>query len=88
MWHIFQQLSACSGSACGIFLILFSIFNTENKTKFRDALNSISWTNVLRSDDANVAFEEFWDIFYPLFELYFPLTTVKFNKNVQNLTIL
>jgi len=60
------------------------IFNTENKTKFRDALNSIKWINVLRSADVDVAFEEFWEIFYPLFELYFPLTTVKFNKMYIN----
>ena len=34
---------------------------------------------------ADVAFNSFWDSFYTVFELHFPLITKKFNKNIYKL---
>ena len=61
------------------------IFSLVNKTKFREALNCISWNNVLMQTDVNIAFDEFWSIFSSLYELHFPLTKIKFNKNIHKI---
>jgi hypothetical protein len=36
---------------------------------------------VFADNDANSSFNKFWDSFSALYDLHFPLTRVKFNKN-------
>ena len=60
-------------------------FCETNMIGMRNALEQITWNNVLALDDVNNAFEEFWSTFNTLYELYFPLTSSKFNRNVHKI---
>ncbi len=60
-------------------------FSSDNVTLFRDALNQITWENVKIQSDVNVAFDEFWNTFNSLFDIYFPLTSKKFNRNIHKI---
>ena len=55
----------------------------HNITNFKTALMELNWQNVLIQNDANSAFNEFWEVFQSLFDLYFPLTAKKFNRNIH-----
>jgi len=52
---------------------------------FKIALSNIGWETVLRERDTDSAFDVFWEIFYPLLELYFPIKKAKFNKNFHKI---
>ena len=56
-------------------------FSKTNLTNFKNALNSLRWANVLRSDDVDESFSLFWNEFSTLFNLYLPEKTTRFNKN-------
>ena len=59
-------------------------FSTANKISFRNTLNALSWTNVYDCDNANLAFNQFFDTFKDFFDIYFPLEPKKRpNKNVS-----
>jgi hypothetical protein len=60
-------------------------FNHENITTFQNNLNNANWNSFYASDDVNVAFETFWDIFSRQFNLNFPLKTIRRNKNVHKI---
>jgi Reverse transcriptase (RNA-dependent DNA polymerase) len=53
--------------------------------KFRDDLQQLRWQNVLSKRDVNAALNNFLDIFLTLFELHFPLTKKKFNRNYDKI---
>ena len=53
--------------------------------KFKDTLGNLGWQNVLNFKEVNESFEYFWNDFYALFELHFPLKKMKFNRNVQKI---
>jgi hypothetical protein len=59
------------------------IFSLANIQSFKNSLQSLNWLNVLTFHETNLSFELFWDTFYSLFELHFPLTSLKFNKNLH-----
>ncbi len=48
-------------------------FSKQKINEFKNTLSTLRWNSVLTLDDTNAAFDEFWSIFYTLFELYFPL---------------
>jgi hypothetical protein len=50
---------------------------------FKTALQNITWNDVLYNHDTNASFECFWDKFSTLFELHFPVTEIKNNKNMH-----
>ncbi len=56
-----------------------------NISLFKNALDSISWDNVKIQTDVNTAFDEFWNTFHSLFEIYLPLRTQKLNRNIHKL---
>ena len=66
-------------------LIKRRVFSKENCDKFRQTLGSISWNSVTSVDESQLSFNIFSDIFLNLFELHFPMQTIKFNKNFNNL---
>jgi len=59
--------------------------SNSNKLKFLDSLSNLSWNSVLEVTDVNLSFSAFWDIFSLLFELHFPVSSTKFNKNVHKI---
>ena len=52
---------------------------------FANALSVLSWTDILEINDAELAFNSFWDSFSTLFDLHFPEETFNFNKNVHKI---
>jgi len=45
----------------------------------------MSWNSILDKEDVDTAFDCFWGDFTDLYNLYFPLTKFKFNKNVHKI---
>ena len=60
--------------------------NTVNINRFKTALSSLNWNNVLNSNDVDDCYDSFWDEFKSLFDIYLPLTTKKFSKNVHKIS--
>ena len=59
--------------------------NKNSKEKFREVLNNIQWNNVTCQDDVNVAYDEFWNTFSSLYDLYLPMTKIKLNRNIHKI---
>ena len=58
-------------------------FSETNITNFNDLLNSLSWENVLNDNNVQSSYDAFSQIFNEMFDLYFPLRKIKFNKNIH-----
>ena len=59
-------------------------FSKTNLRRFKDNLGACNWNNVTNCNEVNSSYNNFWEDFHTLFELHFPLTKVKLNKNVHN----
>ena len=57
----------------------------ESINNFKAALNNLSWADVLDKNCPNAAYDSFWETFSTLFDIFFPLHQVKFNKNIHPL---
>ena len=60
-------------------------FSHKNMTSFKEYLYKNNWLSVLSTDDVNLAYENFSDIFLSGFNLCFPIRTTKFNKNYNKI---
>jgi hypothetical protein len=60
-------------------------FSLANMIKFREALRNLNWQPVYLETNVNQSFDTFWDSFSLLYDLYFPLTKTKFNKNIHRI---
>ena len=60
-------------------------FSKQNIVKFKANLQNADWHAVFNSEDVDESYNAFWDIFSTLFNLHFPLTKTKFNKNFHKL---
>ncbi len=56
-------------------------FNATNIINFHDNLNNIDWNGVYACNDVNLAFNIFWDKFITQFNISFPETKTKPNRN-------
>jgi Reverse transcriptase (RNA-dependent DNA polymerase) len=63
--------------------IEFRDFSAGNTLNFNTALRGQDWNHVLNSNDTQEAYNLFSDTFFNLYNLFFPLKRVKFNKNVH-----
>jgi exonuclease III len=59
------------------------LFNERTLNNFKAALGGANWEPVTCTNDVNIAYDEFWSIYTELFELTFPLKTMRFNKNIH-----
>ena len=59
----------------------YRVFSDASIDRFKNDLSNINWIKVIDKNDANEAFNNFMDTWSFLFDLYFPLKYVKFNKN-------
>jgi hypothetical protein len=57
----------------------------HNMTNFRNALSNLNWHSAYSSNDVDISFQHFWDSFSTLYDLYFPLRKVSFNKNIHSI---
>ena len=60
-------------------------FSKYNIAKFRENLSQLNWSAVSDSDNVDISYGNFWDTFQTLFDLNFPLTKNKFNKNFHKI---
>jgi hypothetical protein len=60
-------------------------FNPTSIGNFKDALGAMGWNTVFEKNEVDSAFECFWKDFSQLYELHFPVTKFKFNKNVHKI---
>ena len=58
----------------------------DNIDRFKAALGSLNWNNALNSTNVDDCYDSFWDEFKSLFDIYLPLTTKKFSKNVHKIS--
>jgi len=58
-------------------------FSTENIKKFKNSISSLHWGEVLACSDAQIAYSAFLNQLTDLYNIHFPITTKKFNKNVH-----
>jgi hypothetical protein len=56
----------------------------HNMTNFRNALRNLNWHSVYSSNDVDISFQHFWESFSTLYDLYFLLCKVSFNKNIHS----
>jgi hypothetical protein len=61
------------------------LFNNTNMTNFRNDLANLSWNNVLQCNDVNESYDMFWADFKCLYDLHFPVVTIRFNKNYHKI---
>jgi hypothetical protein len=62
------------------------IMSNVNLERFKTHLASVPWDEVLAEMDVDACYNKFWDIYKTLYDLNFPLTTVRFNKNIQRIS--
>jgi hypothetical protein len=60
-------------------------FSVQKIDNFRDNVRPLRWNNVTSENDANVCFDNFWNDFSAMYELYFPPKRIKFNKNYHKI---
>jgi hypothetical protein len=61
--------------------VTFRDFCQANILRFKETLHSFSWNSVINSNDVQDAFNCFSNSLISLHDVYFPLKTVKFNRN-------
>jgi len=54
-------------------------------SNFKTTLGALSWETTLQHNDVNDSYNTFFNDFMPLFELHFPKTKKKFNKNYHKI---
>jgi hypothetical protein len=58
-------------------------FCSENLQEFKLNLQQMTWDSVLQSREVNDSYNKFWGDFKQIFDLYFPCSKTKFNKNLH-----
>ena len=61
------------------------IFSAPNILKFKNALANSNWQPTLSEALTDNAYDAFWAQYKSIFELSFPLTKLKFNKNLHKI---
>ena len=65
--------------------ILKRDMSRQNMIRFRDDLRNLNWRDVLNCNDVNVSYNLFWQDFKSLYDIHFPLKSVRFNKNLHGI---
>ena len=63
--------------------ITYRDFSTANVNRFSEAIRNIDWTQISSINDAQESYDEFAQIFFNFYELFFPCLTKKINKNTH-----
>jgi hypothetical protein len=58
-------------------------FNPENLNRFKILLSGVNWNTTTQATDVDISFNTFWNEFKQLYDLCFPLTLTKFNRNIH-----
>ena len=60
-------------------------FSKANLTLFNNSLLRYNWSSVIECKDPQLSYNNFSDSFFSLYNLHFPITKFKFNKNYNKL---
>ena len=60
--------------------------NTENLEKFKTNLQNVNWDDVTNCDNVDDCYNSFWTLYSSLFDIHFPLTAVKFKRNIHKIS--
>ena len=60
-------------------------FSQNAIVNFRNSLRALSWNSTISCNSVNTSFDNFMEDFLPLFNLHFPITKKKFNKNFHKI---
>jgi hypothetical protein len=60
-------------------------YSNDALRNFQGALANLNWLNVLNTNDTQAAYNSFSDTFLTLHDIYFPILTKKFNKNIHKI---
>jgi hypothetical protein len=60
-------------------------FSETNIIRFREALSGLDWSHVTNETNTQISYNNFSDTFLSLYDVYFPLTRKKFNKNYHKI---
>jgi len=66
-------------------MLSYRDFSESNINLFKNALNSISWDILRTNIEMQPSYDYFAETFFDLYNLYFPMISKKFNKNVHPL---
>ncbi len=58
-------------------------FSANNLNNFKRLLSQQDWSHVYETNDVDPSYDNFWAIYNRLYNDSFPLTRVKFNKNIH-----
>ena len=59
--------------------------SSQQISNFKNSLGSLSWETTLLENNVNSSYANFSNDFFPLFDLHFPKTKKKFNKNFNKI---
>ena len=65
--------------------ILHRSFNANAKKEFKEAIAQLSWDNVKTCTNPDEAYDEFWNTFKSLYDIYFPLKKINLNRNIHSI---
>jgi len=60
-------------------------FTRDNILRFKESLANLNWDEVCSEMDVDKSFDLFWNDFDALYKLHFPLTKIKFNRNIHKI---
>ena len=60
-------------------------FSINNVNKFKEAVKNFNANFVLENEDTQEAFRSFSNFFHNMYEMYFPIITSRFNKNIHRI---
>ena len=60
-------------------------YSKSNIDRFKNVLSSLSWNDVFNEQNVELSYGNFSDTFYGLFEVHFPVNSIKFNKKFHKI---
>jgi hypothetical protein len=61
------------------------LFSAENLHKFKTDLHNLAWQELLNCNDVDTCYDLFWSDFKTLYDLRFPVKTIRFNRNYHKI---
>ena len=62
------------------------LINKENLERFKVNLQNVNWDDVTSCQDTDDCYEKFWALYSSLFDIHFPWTSTKFNRNIHKMS--
>ena len=60
-------------------------FSPNNLNRFKQSLLNMTWVNILNTECTNTATNNFLEVFMDLYNIFFPISRIKINKNYHRI---